>query len=682
LLKETSESKMPGRNASGKGGACASGSGEAARRPWASAARAALPWAVPAVLSLYIKRYMMTGGRGFAVVARYIGRTEGTASTGLTRWEEFSFFRGDLLLGFVLIPLALILLSRYLPRRWRALVVAAFSAVVAIGLYVQLRALEEVGRYVSWPMFRVALSWGWHEPGANAAYLSSKGFLVLLGGVAFIAGSWWWGARRDLEAVRQAALQSRWQIAGPMVGVALVLAATLSWLPRFPTTPYHESVLLGAFRAFWHESEVDTTEFASLSVPELLERYRELTHAPPSRKDPRYWAKARGSNLIFFILETVSTRYLPPDDNLADFPNLRRLHDRSFIPLHHYTTYPYTNRALFSLFSSWYPPSGMMSYERRYPDTLVPGIFRILSSEGYHTANYNPVWYGRSDHAMFDSLGIQQQVFPDAASLPSVNLGAGQPAWKGIRIARDLAALHVLEGDLDRWLTAKKHFAVAFLPQVGHAPWPDAEEDGDEREYVKRARAVLAMQDAWLGQLLDLLERHAQLERTLIVVTGDHGIRTRLEDPGLPGGTIDEESFHVPLLLYAPQALEHTQTIPWMTSHIDVQPTLLDLLGEEKGREFEQGAPLWNPDLAKRTTYFFARHTFGADGYYSDGEFYMWNQMSGSVYANARPRFDPSDLVPRNAPAFSVVPRSIERMVGLQQVWVTQFGRPTPLPGR
>ncbi len=121
---------------------------EGERRPWVSAARSVLPWVVPALLSLYIKRYMMTGGRGFAVVARYVGRTEGTASTGLTRLEEFSFFRSDLLLGFVLVPLALIVLSRYLPRRWGAPVVAVVSAVVAIALYVQLRALEEVGRYI------------------------------------------------------------------------------------------------------------------------------------------------------------------------------------------------------------------------------------------------------------------------------------------------------------------------------------------------------------------------------------------------------------------------------------------------------------------------------------------------------------------------------------------------------
>jgi hypothetical protein len=108
-------------------------------------------------------------------------------------------------------------------------------------------------------------------------------------------------------------------------------------------------------------------------------------------------------------------------------------------------------------------------------------------------------------------------------------------------------------------------------------------------------------------------------------------------------------------------------------SHIDVAPTVLDLLGVEEGREFEQGTPVWSAVLSKRKTYFFANAMFGADGYYSNGRFYMWNHISDAVFASSQPSFDIGNLVPKSSPIHREVSRSVARMVGLQQVWATQF---------
>src|SRR6202040_1092872 len=98
------------------------------------------------------------------------------------------------------------------------------------------------------------------------------------------------------------------------------------------------------------------------------------------------------------------------------------------------------------------------------------------------------------------------------------------------------------------------------------------------------------------------------------------------EDPDLPVGMIDDISFHVPMLIYAPQLLKASVTIPWLTSHIDISPTLLDLMGVDRRRDLEQGSPIWDAALQGRTTFFFARHYFSADGYYANGQFVMWNQ--------------------------------------------------------
>jgi phosphoglycerol transferase MdoB-like AlkP superfamily enzyme len=648
---------------------------------WVSGALYVIPWIVPALMSLYIKHYLLTEARGFVFAARYFGRAPiehgqepDWQSYPLTHLEKLSFFRMDILVGFLLVPLLLIALARYLPRRWRFPTTAFLSLGISTALYVQFRALTEIGRYMSFRMLWTALSWGWHEPRANASYLKGKSLLLLLAGVFFIASVLWLGTRRHTALARTA--EQRWRIPGSMalacLFLLLLLALVLSWLPRLPRTSYHASVLLGALNAFWLEGDVETKEFAGLSIPELLSRYRELTHAPPSQRNPHYWGKAKGCNVLFIVLETAPASFLPAEDKLDDFPNLRRLQSKSFVGKLHYTTYPHTHEAFFSLFSSWYPSALMKSFERQHPDMVVPGIMHILSSLGYHTATYAPAtWGGELDPEMFQELGFQQEVFPH-----SLAGGYDLSDWKGMRVGRDVAALNLMKEDLEHWLTNGDKFAAVFLPQIGHAPWPDDSQSGGENDIRKRGRAILARQDAWLGELLQLLERRRQLQQTLIVIVGDHGIRMRYEDPSNAlGTTIDEYGFHVPLTIYAPQALEKTEMISWATSHIDVAPTLLDLLGIEQGRDFEQGTAIWNPDLVNRTTYFFALHTLGADGYYSNGHFYMWSHNSDLVGANVRMHFDPNDFVPRDSPTYLEVTRSIARMAGLQQVWATQFGQ-------
>jgi arylsulfatase A-like enzyme len=55
---------------------------------------------------------------------------------------------------------------------------------------------------------------------------------------------------------------------------------------------------------------------------------------------------------------------------------------------------------------------------------------------------------------------------------------------------------------------------------------------------------------------------------------------------------MDDYAFHVPLLLYAPGILKRSERIDYVTSHIDITPSILDLAGISAGREKEQGAPL------------------------------------------------------------------------------------------
>lgn len=629
---------------------------------------------MPAATSLYLK-YTLLAHSGYSVTAESLGRTE-----GLGFWEKLSFFRADVIVA-AFITIALFLVGGLLPRRLRLLFVSALSAGVTLALYAQLRAFLTVGQFLSLRMFWTAITWGLHEPAAYASYLGGDKVSVVSGAAVIIVGSVWLLKRLQGRLNCYHGSQSG-ATTLDVILYCLVAGLALFSLPRLPSNPYNSSVLLRALSAYWHEEKVlPTGEFTDLDVPGLLAEYRKINHAPEPEKNMLYWGKAKGSNVIFVVLETMPSRFLPPAGNMDDLPNLRALRQRSFVALSHYTTFPRTHEAVFSLLSSWYPldPNGAFEgWKGEHTGLKVPGVMAALSDRGYYTAIYSQVRGGEApDEEMFRELGVQHQVYPPDSLLPPP--GNRREEWKRTRIGRDLATLNLMKEDLDRSLSTGSPFAAVFLPQISHLPYPDVPQNGQEQDLRKRARGILEVEDGWLGQLMELLRQHHQLDNTIIVIVGDHGIRSHEEDPvGFTPGMIDAYSFHVPLLIYAPKVLDHPVMIPWLTSHIDVVPTVLDLLGVQQGREFEEGSPIWDARLADRTTYFFANWMFGADGYYSDGRFYMRSQMSGAVYAGPYLHFRTRDIVRRDSASYSQLSVPPARMVALQEVAAAHFASANP----
>jgi arylsulfatase A-like enzyme len=112
--------------------------------------------------------------------------------------------------------------------------------------------------------------------------------------------------------------------------------------------------------------------------------------------------------------------------------------------------------------------------------------------------------------------------------------------------------------------------------------------------------------DRWIGCVLDHLRRLGLYDRTLIVVTSDHG-----EQLGERGGkfysyhgrTMFEEMIHIPLMVKLPQQAYGGTRVSVTTRAIDVMPTILDLTGVSGANLGMQGASLrslWEqPDRAE-----------------------------------------------------------------------------------
>ena len=91
--------------------------------------------------------------------------------------------------------------------------------------------------------------------------------------------------------------------------------------------------------------------------------------------------------------------------------------------------------------------------------------------------------------------------------------------------------------------------------------------------------AEIAELDAAIGQLRDGLERLGLLERTILVLIGDHG-EEFLEHGGFGHGhTLYDEQLHVPFIVRLPGAARAGTRIARSVRQVDVLPTLLGLVG-------------------------------------------------------------------------------------------------------
>jgi arylsulfatase A-like enzyme len=231
-------------------------------------------------------------------------------------------------------------------------------------------------------------------------------------------------------------------------------------------------------------------------------------------------------------------------------------------------------------------------------DPSIPSWPLLLEQAGYHIGKTAKVWspgtpadapFGGQAHA-YQGAGNAYSNFSEnvtKAVRSGVPLAAAkQKLFDEVR-ANFAAFLADREGD--------KPWLYWFGPTLVHRAWqrgsgqalwdidpealrgklpqflPDvAEVRGDFADYLGEIQAW----DAGIGVLLETLEKTHELDRTLIVISGDHGA------PGFPGGKCNLYDFGVGVaLVVAGPGVVGGRVVDDLVSLIDLAPTLLELGG-------------------------------------------------------------------------------------------------------
>jgi phosphoglycerol transferase MdoB-like AlkP superfamily enzyme len=554
-------------------------------------------------------------------------------------WEKVSLFRADLFCVFVLIPLIFCLLTFWISPRRRIFISIAAAFLIEAFVTVELIALTTTNAFASLRVLLFDAMWIIRSHETAFASHPGRTILYLIAGLAVVG---------LLSAITLAAFKrnTRWLNHAVLAAFGLGFAATaIAYIPRVPAMPWSQSFLQRAAYSALFENEMYSGRPVH-NTQELMQRYRQASRVPAPHPTA-FTGRAKKYNIILFVMESISAQVSDPArDSLGDMPNLRRLRDHSFLMGHHYTSYPLTDNAAFSIFTSLYV--GRQCGIVEHP-VEIPGLIRSLQKEGYQTAYYGFVWSipQRRDDLMLASLGFQK--IASAHIDPKIDQIGKATFFGPVKYVaeNDHHGLLTLREDIRNWTAKGQRFAAAYFPEIGHDPYR-ALDGQPPMSLLERGHAMAVYQDAWLGELLDELQRDGALDNTIILFTSDHGMRwTPGDQEGqvvlVSQGRLEDIELRVPMLIYVPGVLQHATVIDSPTSHIDITPTLLDLLGISVGRENEQGLPVYAPEISQRRL-FLQMDMFGASGFYYGGSYYSRSAM-GFTYKSPTMNFETNSVV-------------------------------------
>lgn len=317
------------------------------------------------------------------------------------------------------------------------------------------------------------------------------------------------------------------------------------------------------------------------------------------------------------------------------------------------------------LLGTWPRVHGSRSNFQRVAATELPSLPRLLSGAGWRTAAFLSM---APLAATFEKLGGFEEIASPAVGaddkfLDSEEVLDGARGW--------LAREALLEPDAEPyflWLHLwDPHSPYRLHPEIMERLRPGFVDDverlegflepgaydaEDVRKMIDLYDNEVAHVDATLGRFLGELRGAGALDDALVIVTSDHGesLDELWEPEGYAfdhGEFLHDHQLHVPLVFVPPGGLAAGRRVPGAVTHVDLLPTVLELVGLEPppglpGRSLapwigSDPTPDGTPRLAPRVA-FLQRRAYGhperealrGDLYAARGPALKWLQRVGA----------------------------------------------------
>lgn len=267
----------------------------------------------------------------------------------------------------------------------------------------------------------------------------------------------------------------------------------------------------------------------------------------------------------------------------AGTPVIDRLAREGVVFTHATSAAPITMPSHSSIFTGRFPPvHGVRDNGGFSLDPSERTLAETLQEQGFQTGGFIGAYVLDSKWGINQGFARYFDEF-DLSKYKAISLGAIQ------RPANQVAdeALKWLETASAGRFFAWVHFYDAHTPYEPPEPFNSR---FPERPY----QGEIAFADAQLGRLVSFLEARDLLEKTIIVVVGDHGESLGDHGESAHGFFVYDSVMRVPLVVRAPYDAARARRVDDPVRTVDIMPTVLDLLAvrEKSPMDGESLVPL------------------------------------------------------------------------------------------
>jgi len=299
-------------------------------------------------------------------------------------------------------------------------------------------------------------------------------------------------------------------------------------------------------------------------------------------------------NLVLITVDTLRTDlgFMGYDKPVS--PNLDALAARGVVFDRAYSMASYTGKSVGPLLIGKYPSETARDtghFNTYFASNTL--LAERLRDAGFHTMGAASHWY------FVPWSGLTQGMDEwDTSAMPAGGQGDVDTSVTSEQLTD--AAIRMLKkptstsGRFFLWV----HYFDPHEQYMPHDGSPEEIAEGADSPQKKTKAAYDAevwFTDHHIGRLLDFIGQQSWGGETAVVVTSDHGETFGEHGMSFHGGELWESLVRVPLLVYFPGARPHH--VPVKRSHIDLVPTLLDLMSVPPPPEGELSGRTMLPDI-------------------------------------------------------------------------------------
>jgi arylsulfatase A-like enzyme/tetratricopeptide (TPR) repeat protein len=273
-------------------------------------------------------------------------------------------------------------------------------------------------------------------------------------------------------------------------------------------------------------------------------------------------------NVVLITLDTTRADILGAYGNReVRTPNLDQLASEGVVFEQAMTVAPLTLPAHSTIMTGQFPPRHGVRDNGGFflgPDQVT--MAEILTGQGFKTGATVGAFVLDSKWGLDQGFATYQDDF-DMTKVKAISLSSiRRPGNEVVDLA-----LKWMEGVADQRFFSWLHFYDPHAPYVSPEPYKS---DYQGHPY----RGAVAFTDAQVGRVLSFLEDRGLADRTIVIVSGDHGESLGEHGEDTHGFFVYESSMHVPLIVRAPFSHTAGRRVTQPVRTADILPTVLDLL--------------------------------------------------------------------------------------------------------